>query len=133
MERNRSWVHNALRGTALGALVGIALIGIGVIRALVTLLGGGRFAPFTNADWRLLVFYVGGFAFVGGILGAVRIQERGRTAIVFGAMAAGIVVMFAFVAGDKGGLSGMDRLDWIVLPALGALFGAAAAYGYLRR
>ena len=60
----------------MGGLAGVVLIAFGVIRAVIALLSGGKFAPFTNADLRLIIFYVGAFVLVGGALGAIRIQER---------------------------------------------------------
>jgi hypothetical protein len=125
--------RNALKGTLAGAFAGVVLICIGLVRALVVLLSGGRFKPLTSTDLRLLVFYVGGFALVGGLLGAARIHDRGRAIIVLGYVVGGVILMLAIVAGDDGSLSGMHGSDWLWLPALGALFGAAAAYGHLRR
>ena len=123
----------ALRGARLGALVGLAFIGIGLIRGVALLLGGDRPSAPTLADLRMFGFYVGGFALAGGLLGAVRLPERGRTGILLGCMAGGVVVMLAIQAGSEGGLGGMHSADWIALPAIGALLGAAGAFGFLRR
>jgi len=120
-----------LLGAALGVGIGVCLIGLGVLRALIILATGGHLEPLTADDWRVLGSYAAGFSLVGGILTAVRIHERGRGILYLGYMVGGVIVMLAIAIGDQG-WKGLALVDWIVLSAIGLLFGAAAAHGHLR-
>ena len=126
----RSAIEGALLGLGFAA---VALL-VGVIRALVVILGGARVSGgLSSEDRRLLVFYVGGFTAAGFLIGAVWPLLPGKlgryVAFAFG----GIVMVFAIVAGDKGGLAALDRTEAVVKTSLGIIFGLAAAYGYLRQ
>jgi len=120
-----------LLGAALGVSIGVCLIGIGVLTALIILVTGGHLEPLTTEDWRVMGSYVAGFSLIGGILTAVRIHERGRGILYLGYMVGGVIVMLAIAIGDQG-WKGLALVDWIVLSAIGLLFGAAAAHGHLR-
>jgi hypothetical protein len=124
--------RNAAFGAILGGLVGILLIGVGLLRAVVVLVGGGSLKPPSADDLRVLAFYAGGFAAAGGALGAAKPLLHTRFAIAVGCMVAGVIVVLAIAAGEKGGLASLDRGDWVVLPLLGVVFGAAAAISCLR-
>ena len=114
----------------MGTLVGAFLIGSAFLVSLVVSVFGGHPTPLTSDDWRVLGFYVGGFALAGGSLAAFRIHQRKRGIIYLGYMAAGTIVMFAIAFGDQAG-KGLGPFEWGLCLALGVLFGAAAAYGHL--
>jgi hypothetical protein len=125
------------RRVGLGALLGIGagflLVGVGVARAAVFLLGGGRLAELEADDVRKLVFYVGGFGAGGALIGALRPMIRGKSGVYVACMLAGMVVMLAIAIGDKGRLSALAGVDWVALPMMGIFFCSAAAYGFTRK
>ena len=120
------------RGATLGAAAGTLLVCVGLIRVVIALLAGGRIGAPGARDLRLLAFYVGGFAVGGAVFGALRPLLRGTAGVYDGCMLVGVIVMLAIALGDKGSLRALDTFDWVVLPALGVLFGGAAAWGYTR-
>ena len=124
--------RNALLGALLGSLLGVAFIGVGLLRAGFVLLSGGKVTPPSAEDVRVLMFYVGGFGATGATVGAARSLLPRTAALVIGCVLGGVIVVLAIAAGDKG-LGALDRMDWIVYPILGMTFGAAAAIGLLRK
>lgn len=128
----RSLPSRVIRGAAAGAAVGLCFIAVGLVRAAVFLLGGGHIPGFTGRDWRMLVFYVGGFTLGGAVLGVVRPLLRGNVGVYIGCMLVGVVVMFTIAISDKGSLWALDPPDWIAFAAMGILFGAAGAFGWTR-
>ncbi len=124
--------RNVLLGAALGALLGVALIGVGLLRAGLVLLSGAKVTPPSSQDVKVLTFYVGGFSGAGAIVGTARSLLPKTAALVIGCLLGGVVVVLAIAAGDQG-LGALDRTDWIVYPILGMTFGAAAAIGLLRK
>jgi hypothetical protein len=119
-------------GALLGLGAGILLVGVGIARIAVFLLGGGRLAAIDAGDVRALTFYVGGFGAGGALIGALRPLLHGKGGVYVGCMLAGIVVMLAIAVGDKGSLSALDGVDWVAMPLMGMVFGSAAAYGFTR-
>lgn len=123
--------RNVLTGAAWGAaLAGLCLL-VGLARGLLVLLAGGSLAVLTAADVRLVEFYVGGFVAAGAFVGALRPLLRRKAAIYAALAGAGAMVMNTIAVADQG-WSRMDRGDWLAMTACGALFGVAAAYGYLK-
>ena len=127
-----SFPRRVALGAALGVAAGTLLVGVGLLRAALFLLGGGRIAAPEAAELRMLAFYVGGFGAGGALIGALRPLLRGTAGAYVGCMLAGVVVMLAIVLGDKGSLEAADPFELMLFSALGATFGAAAAHGFTR-
>jgi hypothetical protein len=121
-----------LAGAGIGALAGLLLIGVGLLRALVHLLGGGRLQALSMSDLRTFVFYVGGFALGGAVFGALRPALRGTRGIYVGCMIAGAIVMLALAVSDVKPGEALGLMYWLVLIIAGAIFGAAVAFGWTR-
>ena len=121
------------RGAVCGALLGLAFLGVGLLRATLRVLGGGRIQALTAADIRPLASYVGGLAAAGALLGVIWPRMRSRTATYAGFGAGGALVMIAIMAGDAGGLAALDGVEWVVVPLGGVLLGCAFARGLLGR
>ena len=116
-------------GAALAALC----LAVGALRILVVLLFGRHFSPLHAHDIRVLAFYVGSFIVAGAIFGLLQPLWKGRLGITVGCMLAGVVAVVGIGIGDSGGIGQLDAVDWVMLPALGMLFGGAMAYGLLKR
>ena len=127
-----AFARNVLLGAAWGGvLAGICLL-VGLIRAVLFLATGGSTAALKSEDLHLLGFYVGGFIAAGGLVGALRPFMSSRLG-VYGVLAlGGVVVMNTIAAADKG-FAAMDRVDWTAMTVIGAIFGLAGAYGFLKR
>ena len=119
-------------GAALGVAAGASFVAVGLVRVAVFLLGGGRLGALNADEWQGIAYYVGGFGVGGALFGALRPLLPGKRSVYAGCMLVGVIVMLAIALSDKGSLSALDRGDWVVLPALGMLFGAAGAYGWTR-
>ncbi|HEY9225638.1 MAG TPA: hypothetical protein VIP11_03255 [Gemmatimonadaceae bacterium] len=121
------------RGALIGVGVGSIFIVVGLLRAGLFLLTGGRLSALSANDARIAVFYLGGFGLAGALVGVL--LPRARTAVrIYAAFAlAGMVVVIAIMAAAKGGLTSHDRLDWFLFMSTGAVFGCAAAYGLSKR
>lgn len=122
-----------VRGAGIGVVVGTLLIGVGVLRAAAFLLTGGHLSAPSSEDARLAAFYIGGFGLAGAVIGAVLPRLRSVVGLYVAFGAAGMIVMTAIMASEKGGLKAHDRIDWMLLMPLGAMFGCAFAYGWTRR
>jgi hypothetical protein len=83
---------------------------------------------FARSCSTLLVFYVGGFVTAGALFGLFQPMLRGRVGTTIGCILGGVIVVFAIAIGDGKGIHG---IDWIAYPAMGIVFGGAAAYGLL--
>jgi hypothetical protein len=57
----RSLAWDILSGAFLGALLGGALLGVGVFRALGAIVFGSHLAPLGPDDFRIAEYYVGSF------------------------------------------------------------------------
>lgn len=125
-------VGGALRGALFGGAIGVAFLGVGILRAALFLLSGHRLAPISADDLRLATFYVGGFALAGTLLGGFWQMFRSKATAYVGFAFAGMIIMTAIMAGEKGGLRGNDAVDWVVLLSLGAGFGCAFGRGFLK-
>jgi peptidoglycan/LPS O-acetylase OafA/YrhL len=130
-------LRRALTGATLGVIVAGGMIVVGLLRVLAAVIVGllvGIRPHFGQATWqdsRPLAYYVVGFAIAGTLVGVLSPWLR-RSAAVYAAMAAGgMVVMTLIVAADKG-LRAAEPADWILVVVLGATFGGAAAWGWLR-
>ena len=133
-ERLRSFVlglpFRGARGALLGALLGAAFVGVGLLRYLI---GDGR-APTAEMerDARTFVFYVAGFALAGAVADAAQPLLPGRSGTYARFGLGGAVVALMIVAGSRGTLQTMTATDWVVLPLLGVAFGCAFARGFTR-
>ena len=125
--------QNAAVGALVGACVGVAFIGVGVLRAGVAVVAGEHFRPLSSSDARLLAFYVIGFAVGGAAYGMVRAVFTKTLGLVMGFMLGGVVVMFAIMVGDEGSFAALDQMDVVFGVIMGIVFGAAAAIGVLRK
>ena len=105
---------------------------IGAIRILFAVLGGERIAAPSRDDIQMIVFYVGGFAVAGAIIGLLRPLIRSRLGAYLAAMLGGIIVMGAIVRSDAPSFAAIDAMDWAFVIGSGMFFGAAAAWGFLR-
>ncbi len=123
------------KNAASGALVGAAFAGfcllVGLGRIVFVLLSGRTMEAVSWDDARLLAFYVGGFVLAGAVVGVLRPLLRSGAAM-FGAMALGGAIVTNTIAIAEKGLYSMSRVDWIAMTIMGALFGCAAAYGFVR-
>jgi len=121
------------RGAGFGLLIGIFCLAVGLVRAALFILGGGSLAAVSAEDMRSAGYYIGGFGLAGGVVGGTLPRLRGRLG-TYGVFAcAGMIVMLAIMASEKGGLATNGRVDWIALMSLGAFLGLAFAYGWNRR
>lgn len=68
----------------------------------------------------------------GVLIGAFWPALRGTASKTLVFMLGGVVMMFFIVVGDEGSVAAIDTADRIFIIVLGIVFGAAAAYGYLR-
>jgi hypothetical protein len=125
-------VSGALRGALFGGAIGVAFLGIGLLRAALFLLSGRHLDPISSDDLRLATFYVSGFAVAGTLLGGFWQLFRSKAIAYVGFALAGMIVMTAIMASQKGGLRGNDAVDWVVLLSLGAGFGCAFGRGFLK-
>ena len=125
-------VGGALRGALFGGAIGVAFLGVGILRAALFLLSGHRLAPISADDLHLATFCVGGFALAGTLLGGFWQMFRSEATAYVGFAFAGMIIMTAIMAGEKGGLRGNDAVDWVVLLSLGAGFGCAFGRGFLK-
>jgi hypothetical protein len=81
---------------------------------------------------RLAAYYVGGFGLAGAVVGGLLPSLRGPVGTNALFACAGMIVMTAIMASD-GGLKAHDRVDWLSLLPLGAVFGLAFGYGWSKR
>ena len=121
------------RGAALGLLAGALMIGVGIARAAYFLLRGGHLSAISYDDLRLVIYYMGGFGVAGGLLGLLLPRYQGVVATRVLFAVAGMVVMTAIAASDAGGLRAHDRIDWLFLLPLGAIFGLAFGWTWGNR
>ena len=126
-------LKRAATGAVCGAVVGLFCLLVGAIRVFAYRATGGNVAPLSGDEIKLFTFYVAGFVAAGLLLGAIWPLLAEGLAQYFGFSLAGIVVMIAIQAGDKGGLFAATRRDWFVTISLGIVFGCACAYGFRRR
>lgn len=130
--RFQTHARSAAAGAAVGLAFSILALGVGVVRALFVLASGAHVTGPSSGDIRLLAFYVGGFMAAGVLIGAFWPALRGTASKTLVFMLGGVVMMFFIVVGDEGSVAAIDTADRIFIIVLGIVFGAAAAYGYLR-
>ena len=123
--------RNAAIGAVVGALLGILLIGVGLIRAGITVVSGGHMQPVSAQDKSVLAYYLVGFAIAGAVAGAARSTFSKKVAIVLGCMLGGMIVVFAILVGEEGSIHALTEEELLICPVLGVVFGAAAAAGIL--
>jgi hypothetical protein len=104
----------------------------GCIRGVVYVAKGRHIAPLSTDDVRVLAFYVIGFIIAGLLISAIWPVLKGGLARYFGFSLAGVVVMIAVLAGDKGGFAAHEIGDWIIAVFVGVFMGCAFTYGFRR-
>lgn len=130
--QHASFPRRVIVGAALGFAAGALLVGVGAIRVAAFILGGGRLEASDAGDLRWIAYYVGSFGLGGALFGALRPLLRGNGGVYAGCMLVGVIVVLAIALSDQGSLGALDATDWVVLPGMGMLFGAAAAFGWTR-
>jgi hypothetical protein len=120
------------KGAFYGSVVGLALLAIGLVRALVAVVFGHTLESLTAADLRPGLFYLGGFAVAGATLGLAVPLFRYTLGVYLGGCFAGMIVMLAIALGDDPAAISTGRLDWFPIIGLGAFFGCALAFGATR-
>ena len=120
------------KGAGVGIALALFLVSVGLLRAAVYLVGGGKIQPLGAADRQTLFFYISGFAAAGALLGAARPLLRTKAGVYAGCMAAGVIVAFAVVLSSRRYLAAMGAEDWWFIAGLGALLGGAGAHGWFR-
>jgi hypothetical protein len=119
-------------GAVVGGAIGTFCILVGVIRGVVYVAKGRHIAPLSPDDVRVLAFYVIGFIIAGILISAIWPLLKGGLAQYFGFSLAGVVVMIAVLAGDKGGFATHEIGDWIIAVFVGVFMGCAFTYGFRR-
>ncbi len=122
----------ALRGALFGGAIGAAFLSVGALRAAVFLLGGGRFKELSTDDLKLAVFYVGGFAVGGALVGAMWPYRRSKAVGYLSFALAGMIVMTAIMGSGNAELAATDAVEWTIGLSLGAVFGCAFGHGLLK-
>ena len=125
------FVRNVGWGAAAGAAFAAVCLLVGAGRLGLALLSGATIEALTWADARLMIFYVGGFILAGAVVGALRPFLQSASAIYSAMALGGAIVMNAIAIADQG-LAAMTLGDWTAMTVIGAFFGCAAAYGFLR-
>ena len=116
-------------GALLGAAVGAICLVVGLARAALFLVSGGRIAGLTAADIREMVLYILGFTAAGTLVGAVWPLLQRRFAMYLGFALGGSLVGIAITLGEASGKS-PALSDWVIGITVGATMGCAFAYGW---
>ena len=132
MTRLQTHVRSATLGALWGLGGAVLALCVGLIRMLVALVSGAHVSGLSAGDVRELEFYVGGFVAAGVFIGFLWPALPGRVGKIIAFMFGGVILIFAIAVGDQGSFAALDRTDRIAMTLLGMVFGAAAAYGYLR-
>jgi hypothetical protein len=119
-------------GALFGGAIGVAFLGLGLLRAALFLLSGRHLDSISSDDLRLATFYVSGFVLAGTLLGGFWQLFRSKATAYLEFALAGMIVMTAIVASQTSGLRGNNAVDWVVLLLLGAGFGCAFGRGFLK-
>lgn len=134
VRRTDGCLAGVLRGTALGAGLGLLGLAVGAVRAGTALAvsgsaGGDASAPggAAAAFARLAATYVGGLALAGALAGGLASRGASRRRRYAALMAGGTVAVLVVSAGLYGAVR---PRDFMVAGLLGPLFGAALARGY---
>lgn len=119
-----------LFGAMVGGALGCLFLLVGLARAALVLLGG---ATLEDEEFvRPALFYVGGFTAGGALAGLLWPLHAFRGGIYVIGSVMMTVVMAACVYSQFGPVSSWGVLEWIMVPALGVLFGCALARGFTR-
>jgi hypothetical protein len=129
----RSVITDVAVYAAFGALLAVAFVGVGAVRAVVAVMFGAGRVRVEPDDLRMLAVYCGGFALAGGLLGLFRPLLRTRAGTYAGYAAAGAIVMVMVSVADDGSVrAAFHGFSWIVMVVVGGFFGGAFARGLLR-
>jgi hypothetical protein len=115
-----------------GALIGLLLVGVGVIRGVVVLATGRHLNPVSRSDLVFAAAYVLAFGLAGAVVGVLRTVWSTVAATVVGFMLGGVVV--SLIAGSflDGSYKPLDTVSALSFSAIGICFGAAVGIGWLR-
>ena len=118
--------RRAAGGAALGALLAVFLLAVGLVRVAIARLSGRRVAMDGFEFGAAL--YALGFAAAGAVVGALWPLRRsllGRYAL--GVIGATVVAAFIARAAD-GPVSGWGGAQYVTIGIMGVIFGAVAGY-----
>ena len=132
MQPSEGFLKRIAWGALVGGAIGTFCILVGVIRGVVYLAKGRHIAPLSPDDVRVLAFYVIGFIIAGILISAIWPLLKGGLAQYFGFSLAGVLVMIAVLAADKGGFAAHEIGDWIIAVFVGVFMGCAFTYGFRR-
>jgi hypothetical protein len=125
----RGALADLLKGIVSGVAFALVFLAIGVIRAAIVLLFGHA-RPSIGADVvRLIAYYIGAFAFAGGLVGLARpyATTDARTYVAYGiAGSAGMLVLAMALDGGR-----RHWLSIVLEVGAGAMIGCAMAHGIL--
>jgi hypothetical protein len=123
----RTAASNVAHGLLRGLLVGLALIGLGLLRAVLVIVAGHSVVGPTVSDARPLAFYVAGFSLAGGVAGAFRlfVHHAFWRYVVFSV--AGLIAVATIVAGGDAQMQ-WDGLTFMLLTPIGIILGLFGIY-----
>lgn len=120
-----------LIGAGLGALLATVCLLVGLGNFALHRLLGASIEPMSGDDARMVFYYVGGFVLAGALVGVLRPALATPGAIYVVLAMGGAIVMNALAIAD-GGIAGIDLAEIAAMTLIGAAFGVALAYGWLR-
>lgn len=119
----------ALAGAAVGAVLALFAILVGMIRMVVALVAGTRLS---FEELGLLAYYVGGFVAGGALAGLLWPFRRW----IGGYYGLGVIVMgfvaFGIALAEDGPVAGWSSATWLMIVVLSLVFGLALGYGASR-
>jgi hypothetical protein len=131
VDERPDFVGGAIGGAILGFVFALFALLIGLVRAVIYLATDGALPALRPEDTVMLAYYVGGFIVAGTVVGAAGVFFPSRAATYGRFALGGMVVMLAIVLGDGEAFTTIDSFDWGMIIVLGAVFGMAAARGWL--
>ncbi len=126
----RRVVVRLVRGAVAGALVGCALLGIGLLRFYAARGTEEQAGTELRRDLHGFAYYLAGLALAGALINVLQPLFPGKTGTYVRFAIGGALVMLMIAAGDQGGIRALHTFDWIALSLVGAGFGCAMAFGY---
>jgi hypothetical protein len=115
----------AVLGAVMGLLFGLLCLGVGALRALVVLLRGRR-VDLTGL-WPDVAWYVLGLVAAGAVMGAVWPRQPVRWRQYLAGFLAGMTVFAVIARLTDGPVSAWQLHTYLMIVALGTLFGGVAA------
>ena len=132
MRTTRTVFLDIAKAAAFGLALSCILLGVGLLRGLAYVLGGGKLGTPDPAELRGIAFYMGSLGTAGALLGAARPLLRTKVGVYAGLMAAGVVVVIGIILADRRTLAAIRTDEWWFAVIFGSALGAAGAYGWFR-